>query len=133
MTTESLVKGKRILLVDDEPGIRAVLRKVLDRAGAEVRDVGGGMEAVVEIGNGHFDAIFMDLNMPEFSGEDSIKAIIQHNPKAVIIVYSGFEDPGAKDRVKELGVAAVLEKPASATLILHTLNSVLADRAGDQA
>ncbi len=117
--------GKRALVVDDQKSIRMILRRTLEKEGVEVLEASNGMEALVHIGNGKFDVIFMDLHMPEISGEESIKEIIRLHPKSRIIVYSAFDDPDAQDHVRELGVSAVIEKPSSSFEILQTMKAVL--------
>ncbi len=119
--------GKRALVVDDQKSIRLVLKRILTNHGLEVVEAGGGMEAIVAINNHPFDVIFMDLNMPEISGEESIKTIMKMHPNARIIVYSAFEDHSAKSRLKDIGVCAVLEKPADSSQIIETVKKVIVE------
>ncbi len=117
--------GKLALVVDDQKSVRQVLSRILKNSKLEVVEAASGMEAVLAISNHAFDIIFMDLNMPEISGEDSMKTIIDMHPNAKIIVYSAFEDPSAKERLEQLGVAAILEKPASSFDIIETVKRVI--------
>lgn len=60
--------GKKILIVDDSPSIRQVVRLNLVKAGHEVTEAGNGSEALEILGNGTFDLIVSDLNMPKMDG-----------------------------------------------------------------
>lgn len=125
MVHTNLIPGKSALVVDDQKSIRLLLHRMLQQHGMTVVEAPGGMQALVEISNHHFDVIFMDLGMPEFSGEDSIKAIKELQPGACIIVYSAFGDPSARERLKGMGVAAMIEKPATSIEIMEAVKQVL--------
>ena len=66
---------KRLLIVDDEPGIRDVLKDVLTTTGYLVDTAANGVEAVRCIDNQQFDLIISDLCMPEMDGETLYKSI----------------------------------------------------------
>ena len=121
------IKGKKALVVDDQKSIRLILNRILTKSGINVIEASGGMEALIEINNNDFDLIFMDLNMPEISGEESIKTIMELHPDARIIVYSAFDDSSAKSRIADLGISAILEKPASSFEIIEVVKRILSE------
>lgn len=71
----------RILVVDDEPGIREVLGAVLDGAGYTVVLTGNGQEALAQIKQTKFDVIVSDMAMPEMDGEQLYKAVQECDPE----------------------------------------------------
>ena len=65
----------RILVVDDEPQIRRVMRAALTATGYEVSDARSGEEAVEKLGDERFDLILLDVNLPGMSGMDACRVI----------------------------------------------------------
>ena len=65
----------RILVVDDEPQIRRVMRAALSATGYEVSDARSGEEAVEKLGDERFDLILLDVNLPGMSGMDACRVI----------------------------------------------------------
>lgn len=65
----------RILVVDDEPQIRRVMRTALTTAGYEVSDARSGEEAVEQLGDEKFDLILLDVNLPGMSGLEACRVI----------------------------------------------------------
>jgi len=69
------VSAGRILVVDDEPQIRRVMRAALSATGYEVSDARSGEEAVEKLGDERFDLILLDVNLPGMSGMDACRVI----------------------------------------------------------
>ena len=96
-----LEKGTgRILAMDDEPAIRAVLAAMLRHLGYEIITVSEGSEAIAEyrnaFQNGHrYDAVIMDLTVPGgLGGLDVVRELLQFDPSVKAIVSSGYSsDP----------------------------------------
>lgn len=115
-----------ILVVDDEPGVRAVLLRVLAKEGYEVRVAANGREALELIRAGPLpDAIILDYLMPEMTGYELLGELRKDAVWAAIPVIglSGVgADPGAS------GVAATLAKPFSMAEVRAAVSDVLAPR-----
>jgi len=69
------VSAGRILVIDDEPQIRRVMRAALSATGYEVSDARSGEEAVEKLGDERFDLILLDVNLPGMSGMDACRVI----------------------------------------------------------
>jgi PAS domain S-box-containing protein len=74
-------EGFRLLVVDDEPGIRDVLEMVLVERGYQVTCVTNGLEAIDRLKREHFDLIISDMCMPEMDGERLYETVREKNPK----------------------------------------------------
>jgi two-component system KDP operon response regulator KdpE len=104
-------KGKRILVVDDEPPIQRILRRNLAMAGYEVVIAENGKQALELIGLHHPDLILLDLCMPgELSGLD-VCVKVRQALQTPIIVLSALTEEKQKVRALDLGADDYLTKP----------------------
>src|SRR5207237_7442034 len=69
------VSGRRILLVDDDPALRALVRMTLPTDGTEVVEAAGADEAVTLLDGSPFDLVLLDWTMPEKSGADVLRTL----------------------------------------------------------
>jgi len=102
----------RVLVVDDEAGIRRSIRKMLERAGYEITECGDGAEALALIERASFDVILTDLHLPNFDGlalARALKALPGTKPRVVVI--SGSGEGGMTEIATALGAVATLSKP----------------------
>jgi hypothetical protein len=116
----------RILVADDEPGVRAFLREVLERAGYEVLEAADGKQALRQARAVRVDLVITDLIMPEQEGIETIKALRQEMPGIGIIAISGRFDGPWLQIAASLGADAVLAKPLTEELLLSRVAEVLA-------
>jgi CheY-like chemotaxis protein/DNA-directed RNA polymerase subunit RPC12/RpoP len=79
----------RILVVDDEPALRATAEMLLKSKGYEVRTAADGFEALVELRNGLPDVLISDLSMPKMSGFELLSVVRRRFPQIVLIAMSG--------------------------------------------
>ena len=82
----------RILVVDDDAEMRALLLDVLRGDGYEAAEAKGGAEAVLAVRNREFDVILMDKNMPGPSGLDLLPGFRRLCPRSRIIMITAFGD-----------------------------------------
>jgi two-component system cell cycle sensor histidine kinase/response regulator CckA len=100
-----------VLVVDDEPGIRAIERRVLESHGYHVVDASGGAEALDLLDSGRdFDLVIADLDMPEIRGEEMVRRIRVTRPGVKVLYVSGQVDTLLDARPLE-DTEAFLEKP----------------------
>jgi hypothetical protein len=115
----------RILVADDEAGVRGFLRKVLEQDGYEVIEAADGKQALQQARAEHMDLVITDLVMPKQEGIETIRALRKEMPAVGIIAITGkFEGPYLK-MVQMLGADAVLTKPMSSELLLAKVAEVL--------
>jgi PAS domain S-box-containing protein len=92
-TARTLPRGQ-VLLVDDEPLVLEVGAEFLRRAGFGVTTTTGGREALalIEAADPPIDAVVLDLVMPEFDGEETLKEIQATHPELNVILTSGYDE-----------------------------------------
>lgn len=120
-----------ILVVDDEPSIRDLLKDGLERSGYVCETAGDGIEALEALERQTFDVVVTDIMMPRMDGIE-LSARVLKDHKANIIVMTGFIEEYSYDKVVEMGVSDFLEKPVGIRELSLRLNRVLRERANIQ-
>jgi CheY-like chemotaxis protein len=102
----------RVMVVDDSSTMRSIVRKILaaTRFPLEVRDVGQGSEALELARQIDFDLIFLDYNMPGFSGIETIGEIRREKRNPAFVLITSLQDEAVATRARALG-AVFLKKP----------------------
>ena len=104
-------RQSRILVVDDDPEMRALLLDVLRGAGYEVIEATDGAQAVLAMRARTFDVILMDKNMPGPSGLDLLPGFRRVSPASRIIMMTAFGDLPSYMEAVEKGAVEYLFKP----------------------
>lgn len=117
----------RILVVDDEPQIRRVMRTTLTATGYEVSDARSGEEAVEKLGDEKFDLILLDVNLPGMSGLEACRVIRRETlvPDVAIIMLTVRN--AEKDKVEALDAGAddYVVKPFGTPELLARIRAAL--------
>jgi two-component system KDP operon response regulator KdpE len=118
------VSSGRLLVVDDEPQIRRVLRATLSEHGYEVQDARTGEDALVAIRNSRFDLILLDMNMPGAGGLETCRAIRATSEVAIIMLTVHDSE---RDKVSALDAGAddYVTKPFSMPELLARIRAAL--------
>lgn len=116
--------GERILVVDDEPHIRTVLRAYLQREGFDIAEASAGTEALREIGRRGFDLVLLDLGLPGMDGIEVLRKVRASSEVPVIVLTARAEEG---DKILGLNVGAddYVTKPFSAREVVARVHSVL--------
>lgn len=120
--------AKRILVVDDEPSILASLDAVLRDEGYAVDTVATGAEALSRIQRNRFDAVLLDVWLPDLEGIEVLRQLRSIDPDLGVIVMSGHGTIETAVRATKLGAFDFLEKPLSLERVLIVLQNVLHTR-----
>jgi two-component system nitrogen regulation response regulator NtrX len=115
----------RILVADDEKGIRAALGQLLEYEGYEVRAVGTAIDAIAEFEKWHPQLSFLDVKMGGIDGLEALKKIRQLDPAAIVVMISGHGTIQTAVEATQLGAYDFLEKPLDTDRILVTLRNAL--------
>jgi len=119
---------KKILVIDDEAAVRALLSKILERDGFSVITASDGKEGMKKFKIEPVDLVITDLIMPEKEGVELIMELKKGFPDVPIIAISGGGRNSAESYLniaKLLGADAVLEKPIHKEKLLETVKKVL--------
>jgi DNA-binding NarL/FixJ family response regulator len=102
----------RVLIADDDPLIRDVLRDVLDdEPDMEVVAVASDAREAVELAERHLPAVvLLDVRMPFGGGAHAATEILQRAPGTRILAFSAYTDPGAVDEMRRAGVTEYVAK-----------------------
>jgi len=115
----------RILVVDDDPSVREVIRAMLESVGFSVQVAVNGRDAVSMLGSATYDLIMTDLVMPEQEGIATIKQIRQSHPNLKVIAMSGAFGGDYLRIAGYLGAHGTLAKPLKIETLLSTIHNVL--------
>jgi DNA-binding NtrC family response regulator len=119
--------GATILLVDDEPAMLDFGKEILTHFGFQTLTADNGLAAleIFDREKEHIDLVIMDLNMPKMDGHACFQALLEADPKAKVIIMSGYSDGGEIQEMMGLGAAGFLAKPFRFEGLLETVNGVL--------
>jgi len=101
----------KILVVDDEAGMRKSLAIMLRRDGHSVEEAAGGREATEKLGGGGFDLVITDLKMDGVSGLDLLRLVKQGHPGVEVILMTAFGTIEAAVDAMKLGAFDFITKP----------------------
>ena len=117
--------NRRVLIVDDEQGIRAALGQLLEYEGYEVRSVGNAADGIAEYEKWKPHLVFMDVKMAGIDGIEALKRLRQVDPSAVVVMISGHATIQTAVEATQHGAYDILEKPLDTDRILVTLRNAL--------
>ena len=116
----SLTVKHRVLVIDDEPGMRSLMRRGLGLAGFEVQTAEDG-ELGLEVVQTYLpDLVMLDLMMPGLDGFETLERLCALEPRPKIIVLSGRDEP--EDRARTAKANGFLVKPISFDALLEMIN-----------
>ncbi|CAN5834765.1 sigma-54 dependent transcriptional regulator [soil metagenome] len=118
----------RILVVDDEEGIRKILRQVLEYEGHDVRVASGGGEAIQLYTDMRPDLVFMDVKMARMDGLEALDHIREHDATACVVMISGHGNIDTAVEATRRGAYDFLEKPLDTDRLLLTIRNALQQR-----
>ena len=118
---------ERILVVDDEPQIARVIQLMLESLGYHVIAHTSSREALqsFEAAPRDFDMVITDMTMPELTGEDLARTMLQLSPNIPIIICTGFNENMNEERARHLGVRRLVYKPIVRNALAEIVRSVL--------
>ena len=114
----------RILVVDDDPRLRELLRYTLERAGNEVIEAQDGLQALKKFGESSFDLIVLDVTMPELDGLETCRTI-RKTSRIPIVLLSSRDEELDKILGLELGGDDYITKPFSPRELVSRIKAVL--------
>jgi signal transduction histidine kinase/ActR/RegA family two-component response regulator len=127
------LRGKRILVVDDEPDVRSLVGAALETFGAEVAMASNGREALQRLERDPaFDLVFTDLRMPEMGGDglvEALRARLPHLVERVLLTTGDVAAPAADEAIRASG-RPCLPKPFNVRELVAAIERLLREREG---
>jgi DNA-binding response OmpR family regulator len=121
----STAEPGRILIVDDDPELRAMLSDFLTLKGYSAEAVPDGAAAVREIVAASPDVVLLDINMPGLSGLDALRTIRAVAPRAVVIMVSATEDDVTAKQALAYGAFDYVVKPIDFQYLSRSIEAAL--------
>lgn len=103
----------KILVVDDEAPVLEMIESHFSLRGYEVLTAIDGSEGLEILERERPDVVILDLKMKKLDGDRFLRQMREKNLPTKVLVISGYQDEALKEKVRKLGVEAILEKPAS--------------------
>jgi CheY-like chemotaxis protein len=124
----SLVGGGTILVVDDEDAVRALAARMLEKLGYEVLTAADGQQSIQIFQERHteIDAVILDMTMPHMSGEDTLHALREIDPRIRVVLSSGYNEPEILMESAVGDQVDFIQKPYQMTALGAKLRQVLA-------
>lgn len=121
--------AQTILVVEDDPGMRAVLRDVLTDEGFQVHEEPGPERVPAVVERIRPRAIVLDKEMPGSNGIELLATLGRRHPGIPVLVITAFGGAAVRAEAIRAGAAAYLEKPFRMAMLLNTLRAITETRA----
>ena len=118
--------AQKILVVDDDPGIRDALRMILEYEGYQVLTSPDGKTALADLESARVDAVLLDIKMPGMDGFEILDRIVSREEAPPVLMISGHGDIATAIEATRRGAVDFLEKPPQRERILVSIKNALA-------
>ncbi|HMG13692.1 MAG TPA: response regulator, partial [Gemmatimonadaceae bacterium] len=117
--------SRRILVIDDEQGIRGALGQLLEYEGYEVHTLANAVDGIAEYQKWRPHLVFLDVKMAGMDGMDALKKLRELDPAATVVMISGHATIRTAVEATQAGAYEILEKPLDTDRILVMLRNAL--------
>jgi DNA-binding NtrC family response regulator len=122
----------RVLVVDDDAEMRALLRRTLEFDGHQVTELDRGTHVVETLRGGRFDLVILDKEMPGLTGIDLLPVLRREFPKLPVVLVTAFGGRQVATSALRLGAASYLEKPFRLGQLRDTIEGIFT-RSSDES
>lgn len=121
------LRHKRVLVVDHDESVRVAAHELLGRFGCEVETAHHGEEALLMVRSFHYDAVILDIRLPDMTGYDCFVRIREIKPNLPVILMTGFGyDPSHSIvKARQAGLKSVLYKPFRLDQLLREVEAAV--------
>jgi CheY-like chemotaxis protein len=122
----NLLRGKKILVVEDDFSSKLYLNKILERSGATIFNAGDGNEALEQVRNNpDIDLILMDIQLPVLDGYSCTRILRESGSRIIIIAQTAYGLSGDKEKIMSKGFNDFLIKPISQKQLIDKISGFL--------
>ena len=115
----------KVLVADDDAGLRLSVASALSENHFRVDQAKDGEECVNKVKAGHYDLVFLDVNMPRMNGMEALKEIKQHDASIIVIMLTAFSNIRDAVEATKDGAYNYLEKPIKAENLVYLADKAL--------
>jgi DNA-binding NtrC family response regulator len=119
---------ERILLIDDEEDFLAVMSDRMKARNMQVSTASSAKEGLEKAASGNYDAVILDVMMPEMNGIDALKILKEKNPDLEVILLTGHATIKQGIEAMKLGALDLLEKPADINALTEKIHAAQAKK-----
>lgn len=119
--------ARTVAVVDDEESVRKALGRLIRSAGFGVEMFGSGVDFLQSLQRRRPDCVVLDLRMPQVSGFDVQAALRRSGADVPVVIITGDDTPGNRERTLQQGACAFLRKPVDDAQLLDAIQSALRD------
>lgn len=117
--------NNKVLVVDDEVGMRSLFVKLLARQGCDVLTAGRGREAIKITKIEHPKVVILDIKMPGMNGIEVLEKIREEASDARAVIVTGYPSFKVSKEAKRLGVDEIIPKPFNIAKIVRVIKTAL--------
>ena len=110
-----------VLVVDDDEAIQDMFKLFLKKTGFSRLIVGTGKDALAALKKQKFDLCFLDLQLPDITGDEIYAVAREHYPDLPIVIITGYPDSQMLDNILKFGPVTVLKKPLQMEQLQQTM------------
>ena len=118
------MEGKKVLVIDDEEGIRSLLCLFLKGKGYQTRSAEDAREMIVQLNKELPDIVFLDIQLPDINGLELLKVIRQFDEEIIVIMMSGYATEEIAKSTLQWGAFDYIRKPFDLEQVERVLSAV---------
>lgn len=115
---------KRILIVDDQPGIRLLLEELFRRENYETKIASNGLEALQQVEDQQPDCVLLDMKMPGMDGIDVLKKLKSGWSELPVIMMTAYDESELIRKALEIGAVRYFAKPFDIFEVRDAVNAL---------
>ena len=119
---------RRIMIVDDQKGVRRLLEELFKREGWEVYAAADGKEAIEKVGQFQPSILLIDMKMPNMNGLEASQKILEKHQELAIIMMTAYGEMEVVKRALESGVRKCITKPFDILYLRDEINRIVAEK-----
>jgi two-component system response regulator (stage 0 sporulation protein F) len=121
------IMKRKIMIVDDQKGVRRLLEELFKREGWEVYAAADGKEAIEKVGQFQPSILLIDMKMPNMNGLEASQKILEKHQGLAIIMMTAYGEMEVVKRALESGVRKCITKPFDILYLRDEVNRIVAE------
>lgn len=120
--------SEKVLLIDDEKDFLAIMSERMESRNMQVSTASSAREGLEKALSGSFDAVILDLKMPEMDGIETLRILKEKNPDLEVILLTGHATVKQGVEAMKMGALDLMEKPADINALTEKIKSAQAKK-----